>query len=130
MHCRQPVHIYPYCCTTNISSTSVRIPSTEFLNPTCFQVKGTHLNNVLTAINPFIYIILTLKGCRGSMYNISTQFLKTSPSLKSIFYFTWDYDFYLVHSLMSRIKLKNILLCDIDDQNTRYEVVSKGTHAV
>ena len=47
---------------------------------------------------------LTLRGPMGSMYNLYTQFLQASPSLKNIFCIIMGLKPYSVHYLMTRRK--------------------------
>ena len=60
------------------------------------------------------------------MYSLYT-ILKMS--LQPNFYIFMGLYNYLVHHLMSR-RNKSILICDINDQNTKFVIAFKGTHVV
>ena len=63
------------------------------------------------------------------MYDIHTQFLRASPSLQIINLILGVLKHHSVQYPMSRIN-KNILVCDIDDQNAKYVFAFNGTQAV
>lgn len=60
------------------------------------------------------------------MYNIYTQILRASPSLKTIWVFV------ALFSTFSYVRgtIKFMFINDLDDQNTKYVFVLRGPHVV